>query len=78
MINLSALREHLSNNAATVVFTKANGSIREMQCTLADSVVPKTTQKSNHPKGETMVVYDLEAKGWRSFRLDRLIEYTLN
>lgn len=77
MTNFSTLKNHLCNSTATVLFTKANGQIREMQCTLKEDIIPTTTQRSNHTSGDTMIVYDLEVDGWRSFRLDRVIEYTL-
>ena len=60
-----------------VVFRKANGEIREMDCTLKPEILPETTQESNHTSGETMVVYDLDKSAWRSFRLDRVISWSI-
>ncbi len=76
-MDFKALRKHLETAAATVRFRKANGELRTLECTLADYLLPETTQRSNHPEGETMIVYDLEADGWRSFRLESVIDYEL-
>lgn len=65
--------EIFNKGVVKVVFTKANGDIREMDCTLKQELLPETSQKSNHPVGDTMVVFDLDANAWRSFRLDRVI-----
>lgn len=59
---------------ATVTFTKINGEQRVMECTLqpellpaqvvVEGVAPKTDRKKS---SSSMAVYDLNAKGWRSF-----------
>jgi len=56
-----------------VTFIKADGTEREMECTLAEYLLPETTQEaSNHTEGETCIVFDIVAGGWRSFRKDRV------
>jgi hypothetical protein len=74
-MNFDKLERIMQGGVAQVTFTKADGSIRVMDATLASYLLPKTRQDSNHPKGETFIVYDLDAEGWRSFRKDRLISY---
>jgi len=66
-----------SNLALRVEFTKADGSHRIMICSLHESSIPKSAGSSNKIDGETIKenpnvirVYDLESKGWRSFRVD--------
>jgi len=62
---------------AEIVFTKKDGSIRTMTCTRDPKLIPP----EHHPKGppkeetkfETVSVFDTEAKGWRSFRIDSII-----
>lgn len=68
------LRSHLNFGRVTVTFTKKDGTERVMFCTTKHDLVPyvepsesKTERKTND---EACAVYDLEAKGWRSFRWD--------
>lgn len=68
---------------ATIKFTKKNGDIRVMRCTLDFTKVPKTDRpkKVDIPKilkllqdNGIMNVYDLDKKGWRSVPFQR-VEY---
>jgi hypothetical protein len=70
------LHGHLNYGPVTVTFTKKDGSERAMLCTTkpelvpyVESTEPKTERKTNN---EACPVYDLEAKGWRSFRWDSI------
>ena len=65
-----------ANQVVLVKFIKKNGEERVMKCTRSLVMIPE----SSHPKGtdkkqseETFPVFDLEAQGWRSFRLDSII-----
>lgn len=63
-------------------FEKADGNLREMTCTLQESVVPKIIRENAEPRKynpDVCVVWDLALGQWRSFRWDRLrkIEFTL-
>ena len=70
------LVEGLKRNLIKVVFTKANGEERIMNCTLHDSVLPgptiTETKKKVNP--DTISVWDVDANGWRSFRMDSIKE----
>lgn len=73
---LNALR----NGDVIVEFTKVNGDYRKMTCTLKEGVVPTpkkddsiTQKKVREVSPEVCVVYDVNAKGWRSFRWDSVI-----
>jgi len=74
------LKKALEEGVVFVNFTKANGEVRKMKCTLADSMLPKeaTEQSENtktrKPNPDIQVVWDLEKNGWRSFRLDSVNE----
>jgi len=78
----SAINETLRNSVQTVKFEKADGTIREMKCTLMDSYLPdqddltKVGKTSKRTNDDVIACWDLEAKGWRSFRIDRMIEMT--
>lgn len=74
---LNALRK----GDVIVEFTKVNGDYRKMICTLNESVLPPATKddsvtqkKVREVNPEVCVVYDVNAKGWRSFRWDSVIE----
>ena len=71
------LRDLLKSEVVTLTFTKKDGTQREMVSTLCESRIPKS-EKSSESAGtrkyseEAQPVYDVEAKGWRSFRWDSL------
>lgn len=72
LFDWTLIKEQMQRSVVEVTFTKANGSDRTMQCTLCPDLIPETKQASNHTGVDTMVVFDLEAEGWRSFRFDRV------
>ena len=60
----------------TVKFIKNDGSVREMICTLLESLaIPyeKKTDKQKPENDEVLAVWDVEKHAWRSFRLDSII-----
>ena len=69
----------------TVTFTKKDGSERVMKCTLDPNVLPKQEIKEGDNRTErlktdtVMPVYDIEAKGWRSFtvRAVKRVEFAI-
>ena len=80
----------LNNQEITVSFTKADGTDRDMRCTLnwdlipaqqppagpVDGIVKESKAPKKAPDPAVIKVYDLEAKAWRSFRMDRLKKIT--
>ena len=75
------LKQILENGIHTVVFTKLDGEIRELYCTLDSELMPVVekqllTEESTPKKQNDNVlsVWDLDNKGWRAFRLDSIIE----
>lgn len=74
------LKGVLSVTTATVTFTKKDGTLREMTCTLRDDMLPKqelTETKTERKKSETSIpVYDLDKKEWRSFTIRSVKEFT--
>ena len=83
MLSKNELKDNLSKCFANITFTKTDGSIREMVCTLMSDYLPKQVIDENvrHvPRQENdsvLAVWDIDNKGWRSFRLDSVtkIEY---
>ena len=64
-----------------VTFNKINGDKRVMTCTLQEGVVPEATKtdtisqkKVQKINQEVQVVWDVNAKGWRSVRWENVTE----
>jgi len=73
------LKGLLDQNVIVVDFTKLNGDKRVMTCTLredmkppATKVDPMSTKKVREISDAVVSVWDVNAKGWRSFRYDRI------
>jgi len=73
------LKTLLEQNVLVVDFTKLNGDKRVMTCTLREDMKPKATktdpmsQKKVREVSDAVVsVWDVNAKGWRSFRYERI------
>ncbi len=70
------IRSTLKSNICKVTFTKSNGELREMMCTLQESIVvphEKTTDRVREVKEDVIPVWDCEKEAWRSFRIDSII-----
>jgi hypothetical protein len=72
----NGLVEQLRNSVLTVTFEKVDGTERVMRCTLLPQYLPEEF-KSKAPMltettPTTISVWDLEASGWRSFRVDNV------
>ena len=76
----TAVRKCLHDGPTKIVFTKVDGTVREMICTLNADILeehdalPKESKDGSKRKVNEAVirVYDLEKKDWRSFRVDNL------
>lgn len=68
---------YLNTGDALVKFTKVDGSVRCMRCTLKD--IPTEFQPNSKviskEDDNLLKVFDLEKNGWRSFKLDSVIEF---
>ena len=72
--------EALKANVCEVTFTKVNGEIRTMPCTLREDLVPKYERKTPVVESEetikvketspTLSVWCTDKGAWRSFRVD--------
>lgn len=74
------LEQQLQNGICIVVFTKGNGEVRELECTLLESFIVKYEKKTDRvkPKNENILaVWDVESEGWRSFKVDSVISIDL-
>ena len=73
------LKNLLDQSVVVVDFTKLNGDKRVMTCTLREDMKPPATktdtmsQKKVREISDAVVsVWDVNARGWRSFRYDRI------
>jgi len=79
------LSESLKTGKVIVCFTKVDGKERRMLCTLSEELIPKKKEPKIDESGvekkpkkvrkvnpNIMPVWDLEAEGWRSFRIDSI------
>ena len=73
------LKNLLEQNVLVVDFTKLNGDKRVMTCTLREDMKPRATktdpmsQKAVRETSDAVIsVWDVNAKGWRSFRYERI------
>ena len=76
------LIDMLKMGPVRVIFTKKDGSERTMNCTLKSDLTEnyeKKTDRIKEQNQEVCPVFDLEAKGWRSFRYDsvKVVEFDL-
>lgn len=71
---LGVLKMH---NPVEVTFTKADGSIREMKCTLKEGIAP--TVEDPKTSDFLCVVWDVEVNQWRSFKFENIkqINFTI-
>lgn len=76
MMNRAELKNTLQNDIATVTFEKADGTLREMRCTLQSSFLPtqvlKEDKKEKTENENILAVWDIDNGGWRSFRMDSI------
>lgn len=79
-MNRQQMIEQLKSAVCVVEFTKVNGDRREMTCTLNEAHTPvyvvKEGAKPKPVNEEVVSVYDINAKGWRSFRVANVTNFT--
>ena len=67
----------LRHNVVTVTFTKVSGDERVMKCTLRSDQIPNPGTKNGEivvesqkqTNSNTVPAWDVDAQGWRSFRV---------
>jgi len=78
MMDRYQLKETLTNGIVTVTFEKVDGTLREMRCTLhPDYLPPQLLREEGSVQNKTtpdtvLAVWDVDAGGWRSFRMDSI------
>ena len=74
------IREAARAGVINVQFTKKDGSLREMRCSLQEQYLPPLIgEAETKDNPDVLAVWDIEVEGWRSFRIDSvLIMETIN
>jgi hypothetical protein len=82
------IKSLLYKSSITVTFVKADGTDREMLCTLdpehlppaptgpVDGIIKESKKPRKEPDPHSLRVFDVEKQEWRSFRFDRLKKIT--
>ena len=75
----SSISEFLKDGIVQVSFTKADGSHRDMRCTLKNDLLPPAEEGKQFlseytaiPNDEYVRVFDIDKQAWRSFRIDSI------
>ena len=76
------LKSNLQTAILNIAFIKKDGSHRDLRCTLRPDLLPAQTDleeavQKKTPNPDILAVWDLENKGWRSFRYDSIIGFSL-
>ena len=76
--NKNDILDALRSGVHLVEFHKADGTLRAMQATLNEDILPEKLEDSskttlNKKSEDALPVWDVDSSGWRSFRWDRLI-----
>ena len=67
---MSQILDLLSNNDCEVTFTKVDGSVRVMPCTLRAAALPAKLTESKRTKNESVIsAWGLDKSEWRSFKV---------
>jgi len=80
MMEKFELKQILKNGVITVVFTKVDGTERELKCTLNSDFLPESNKQllvegsTKKENDNVLSVWDIDNQGWRSFRLDSIKE----
>jgi len=76
------IKKLLHERVLTVLFTKKDGTKRAMLCTLLPEHLPAVDKQhgdeakpAKKQSKESIAVWDVESKAWRSFRVDSIVSY---
>jgi hypothetical protein len=69
------VKDALRDGEVVISFTKTDGTLRTMRCTLSEGKIPSehTPKGTRAHSGDAQPVFDLDAQHWKSFRWDSLI-----
>lgn len=70
----------LKENVLAITFTKKDGSVRSMNATLMESVLPAKVPevtRTKTPNPNVVSVWSVQDEGFRSFRLDSVLSVNI-
>lgn len=80
ILTRNELIESLQDGIVTVTFTKVNGEVRTMPCTLREDIVPlrptpvEGTEPKTKKKNDNVIsAWCIDKGAWRSFRYDSIV-----
>ena len=77
----SEMAVELRRGVCKIEFTKVDGSHRVMMATLDPQEITKTLttpgESPRKPNPNVLPVFDVEAQGWRSFRVDSVTKFDM-
>jgi hypothetical protein len=80
-IEYNELRNLLRENVLRIIFTKLDGSEREIICTLMPETIEGTFSPDRQKKPPTntrsIAVFDTQIQGWRSMIVENIISYSV-
>lgn len=72
------IKSLLMQGPTNVTFTKKDGTVRHMNCTLNEDIAPKYEKKTERDSNvDICFVWDIDKTEWRSFRFDSVTKVTL-
>lgn len=78
-VDRSEMIQELHDRNCTVIFRKVDGTERTMICTLNEGAIDNGDVAKREVKSRNdnvIAVWDVENKGWRSFRVDSVISFS--
>ncbi len=78
-VDRSEMMQELRDRNCEVIFRKVDGTERTMICTLNEGAIDNGDTAKREVKSRNdnvLAVWDVENKGWRSFRIDSVISFT--
>lgn len=75
MWNKETITEHLRKGIVDIKFTKKDGSLRDMRCTLNEKFLPQIekTEDTKKENANVLAVWDIDNSGWRSFTINNIV-----
>ena len=72
------IRKALDNGVVLVTFKKkSDGTLRTMECTLAEYLLPETSGNSKQKDGAMLTVFDIQKEAWRCFYKDTVTDVVI-
>ena len=74
------INQLLATSIVRIRFTKVDGTIRVMNCTKSSQYIPQESMPGSgleYQSDSVCRVFDVDVQGWRSFRWDSLLDFSV-